>query len=306
MRYTTLGSEPTNQSIVVTGATGFIGRYLLDHEPQAIGITRSASYGHERIEVSDYSHDALARVFLRKNAVIHLAGMRTERGNNSQTLEHFLVANSVLTETVAKAAVAAKVGTLVVVSTTACYSERNRRPFLEDHAPAPLNNYGLSKLVAEHAAEIVTGSSATRLVVLRLASVYGHGEKLSPAIMTMIDKASRGEVIELRGNRNAMIDAIYVRDALAAIRLAMLRQDTKNIVFNIGSGQAISIFDVAATIAKVFDQRAGIKDSSVEGPRQDENYMDISRAKNELGWHPQYSLTEGVRDFRTTMEGLQV
>ena len=287
--------------VAVTGASGFIGRHLCE-QLQAIGLrtvrlSRANSHlaAPEYMPV-DYSLESLRAAFRGVNAVAHLAGRRMNRGDDFLDLEPFFEPNVNIVRNVVLAAEAAKVRRVVLASTIGVYSQSNRCPYSEEHIPVPGDGYGLSKLFAEKNLNLLTRSSCVSAVSLRLAATYGHGEKATPALMKFIGQALRGEPLVLNGDPRYVIDQLYVKDAVSAIELA-LNPQTRPGVYNIGGGRPVSIREIAESVLEVFGSPGTLDDQSAEGKHAGGGWMSIQLARKELGWHPRYSLRDGLLDL---------
>lgn len=295
--------------VVVTGASGFIGRYLvetlLDEGNDVVAVGRSgsaeAAATSDRLTVAgtDYSEESLASLLGGVDAVVHLAGRRMTREDDPNWLAPFIEPNVLAVENLMRSARAAGVGKVVLASTIAVYSAGNDVPFRESQVPHPLNAYGLSKLVAEQAAGLHARDGKVRLTCLRFAAVYGHGEKGTPALMRFVNEARDKRTLTLQGNRLISVDQLYVRDAVGAI-LRTLGPESPGGTFNIGCGDAYTVVEMAETVNAVFGNAGNLAiDASHEAPAR-RPCMDVGHAASVLGWRPRYGLADGLADFLAT------
>lgn len=222
--------------VAVTGASGFIGQYLTA-DLRAAGFTpRSLGRGTGVDRQTDYRGESLTEALQGAAAVVHLAGRRMTRADAPMDLDPFWQPNVATIADLVHAARAAGVGVIVLASTVAVYSGPDGLPWHEDGPIRPVNAYALSKRMAEQHLDLLTRAQGPRAVSLRLAAVYGHGEKGTPALMKFAGQAAAGQTLVLTGNPNASIDQIYVQDVTAAL-LAALTRPVQG-VFNIGGGRA--------------------------------------------------------------------
>lgn len=291
--------------IAVTGAGGFMGRYLVPslalqgHHVVALGRQQAGlthlAEANVSLLASDYSQAALLEALNGVDAVVHLAGRRTLREDPSLAVSPFVDANILLTEHLLRAAQHCGVRKVVMASSIAVYSKHNGLPYKESESVRGLNPYGLSKIAGENLlsqwADVVGGSA----ISLRLAASYGFGERISAVLMRFIDRAGRGEPLVVDGAVNTAIDQLYVRDAVSAITQALSSDVSGN--FNIGAGQAFTLKDMALATSKAF---GGASEVHLNGPvlaQAPTPFMDITLARQHLDWTPQWSLADALNDI---------
>ena len=167
----------------------------------------------------------------------------------------------------------------------------------EDHPLAPISSYGIVKVAIENYIRMEADLHGLLPLILRPSNPYGprqgHGG-IQGAIGTFMWRAARGEPIELWGDGSVVRDFIHIGD-LARLCLCCAETD-KTGTFNAGFGQGHSIRDILETVARVSgktltpDIKPGRK---FDVPRI---VLDISAAKQELGWQPEISLEKGLSE----------
>ncbi len=149
-------------------------------------------------------------------------------------------------------------------------------------------------------------------IIFRLPSVYGYGHHESffkdgkvvkTGLGVFIDNALKGEVFEIWGDSSKGRDVVYVKDVVTAIILA-IRNDNAKGMYNIASGKKLTLQEQVDGIIKVFSSKE--KPSKIvyfkEKPNSiDPCVYDISKAKIELGWAPEYSYEEMLVDYKKEM-----
>ncbi len=293
-------TPPAIKTVAVTGASGFIGRYLCPAlEAEGMGVLRLGR-GAEADRQTDYDRESLNEALTGADAVIHLAGRRMTREDAPMDLAPFWGPNVAVIADLVAAARAAGVGKIVLASTIAVYSPASGLPYRETAPARPVNAYALSKLMAEAHLEMLTRAHGPRAIALRLAAVYGHGEKGTPALMRFVDQASAGETLVLQGNADYRIDQLYVRDAASAF-VAALRAEAHGI-FNIGGGRAIPVGEIAKTVNTVFGNSGNIRYETDSDAPMTQTVMALDAAASALDWRPAHDLRAGLTDFRTTRD----
>jgi len=197
--------------IAVTGASGFIGRHLLDH---------LSARGTEVVAVRrPFEARALRETLRGTDAVVHLAGVVSALRERD-----YYAANVDGTRLVAEAARAADVPLIHISSLAAAGPAPPGAPRSEDDPPAPINAYGRSKLEGERA---VAACDGLRWTVLRPGVVYGPRDR---ALLPVFRLAQRG-ILPLVGRTNAAYTFIHVADLVRVITAAMDRPAAQDTVF---------------------------------------------------------------------------
>lgn len=283
--------------VAVTGASGFIGRYLCAAlEAEGHGVIRIGR-GGDADRKTDYSRDSLTSALEGANHVVHLAGRRMTREDDPYDLAPFYEPNVAVLASLVAAAREVGVARIALASTIGVYGPGSGTPYRETTRPSPTNAYAASKVMAEAHLEMLTRPEGPHAVYLRYAAVYGAGEKGTPALMTLVNRARQGLPLILNGNPDHRIDEIYVRDAVAGTIAAIFSDATGPV--NLGGGSAQRLEDIARTASEVF----GPVDVRVEGktaPAPDTRLV-LDHAAEALGWAPAYSLRSGMEDFRATL-----
>ncbi|MDO5700861.1 MAG: NAD(P)-dependent oxidoreductase [Bowdeniella nasicola] len=285
--------------VVITGVGGLVGRHLAAHlnpSHDVVGLSRQADVTVPNVTMAGpgYAPDHLRRVFATADAVIHLAA---RRGSTEPTAA--FLPDVALTEIVTSAARDAGVARFVLASSISVYDPSLDLPWHEECVGVPRNAYGIAKLAAEHVALHHARASAARhgrpfeVVVLRLAHVYGPDEDSPHAIPTMLSHAAQGRPLMACPPSERRRDLVYVADVARACALA-LEQTVPTGVYNVGSGAAASTYEVANVIACA----AGLEKPTVV-PAWSESavpsLLDLTRAREALGYTPAYNLAAGVR-----------
>lgn len=173
-------------TVLVTGATGFVGRPLCRHlQEQGIHVVAAvregavAPPGTEGRVVGDLRGPVDWRPAVRDvDAIVHLAGYVHSEGKGDDQLALARRLNGDATLGLARAAIAAGVKRFVFISSSKVYGEHDPgRPFSEADIPAPENAYGRSKWEAEQKLYALAQDAGMDLIVLRLPLVHGPGVK---------------------------------------------------------------------------------------------------------------------------------
>lgn len=242
--------------ILVTGATGFLGRHLLpllDGE-DVFALVRSPTSSMDGSFVNWIDVDLSRRLDVRKlpakmDAIIHLAQSSRFREFPSGASDMFAV-NVAAPSALMEWAVAAGVSRAVFASTGTVY-EPFAGPLREDVAVNPQGYYGASKLAAE--ALTLAYQSHMAVSQLRVFFLYGpsqHGMMISRLIDTIL---SGGTVTLPREGDGIKIAPTFVKDAAAVFRQAC--RESWHGVWNVSGPEAVSFHSLAYLIAKIAKRR---------------------------------------------------
>jgi dTDP-L-rhamnose 4-epimerase len=183
-----------------------------------------------------------------------------------------------------------------------CGDEASVLPTPEDAPFAPSSFYGLTKQVQEQMVLLYGRALGLDAFALRYQNVFGPGQSLSNAytgILAVFTNLARTRAPILIFEDGAESrDFVYVDDVVAATALC-LRPDSNGVeALNIGSGARTSVLEVARAILAHFGDSSDIRitgDFRLGDIRH--NLADLSRARQVLGYKPQWSFTDGLRRF---------
>lgn len=315
--------------ILITGGFGYFGsslakRLIWDHEVILAG--RLASSGAVVIPARTLYFRAVrelaAEHAAEADAIVHLAGGGAPGGQSSD-------AAAALRDNVESAAHIASIAPpgcrLILASTIYTYGTGSR-PFVESDTLRPDTLYGQLKAVAEAVWRQRGGTS------LRFAHIYGVGSGVDFGRTGVTEKLARaavgGSPFEMHGDGSQRIDLVHIDDACSAVEAALVAPELPPAV-NVGGG-AVAVADLVRAfgvdIAALHCQSCGdameyihLEGSNADrrgcmqcrrcGARSAGTYldqsraMDISLAKQALGWVPKVALADGAKGLIEMMRG---
>lgn len=296
-----------SMNILVTGGAGFIGSHLVDkliEKGMNVIIIDNLSNGRKEninkkaifVRMEIQSHD-VEKVFKQYNpqVLFHLAAqinLRRSIENPFIDIDTNIIGSVNIFECCRKY----NVEKIVFSSSAAVYGEPRYLPVDENHPLMPESPYGIDKLTVEKFLFYYWKTYGIDYTILRYANVYGprqnpKGE--AGVIPIFISKMLNRERPVIFGDGNQTRDFIYVSDVVEATALCMEKK-TRNKVFNIGSGNEISVNDLFHVIKEILNISL---EPIYEEPKKEVRrfVMSIERAKEELGWRPRVTLREGIR-----------
>lgn len=300
--------------VLVTGADGFVGRWL---------ATELGAGGHEFVAAPpqaelDFTWPDAAERFAeavraaRPDALVHLAAISF--APDAERDPELAVATNArgtgaLFEGLASAGSAAPA---LVVSSSEVYGKPRRLPIDEDAPLLADRAYGRSKIGTEQAA-LAAHAAGRGIVVIRAFNHLGPGQRESfaaPSFARRVLALKRGEVSEIRvGNVDVRRDFTDVRDVVRAYRLLLeglvrgdLRQEPP--IVNVGSGRSVTIRDVLAVLCRLADVPMLLREDPalVRPDEAPEIRADISRVNELVGWRPQIPIEQSLADLLASLE----
>ena len=298
---------------MVTGADGFIGSHLTERLV-ALGATTRAlvqynsmgSWGwldtspdKAQIEVflgDVQDRDSMRTAFKGVDTVFHLAALIAIPYSYNAPIS-YIRTNVEGTLNVLQAALDAGVQLAVHTSTSEVYGTARQVPINEDHPLQGQSPYSASKIGADQMAQAFHRSFGLPVTTIRPFNTYGPRQSARAVIPTIITQALKQSEIRL-GSLTPTRDFNYVADTVEGfIKIAECPEAVGQVV-NIGSGQEISIGELAKTILElVRSQIPLLTDENrlrPENSEVDRLLADNNKAQALLGWSPQYTLKDGL------------
>jgi UDP-glucose-4-epimerase GalE len=304
--------------ILVTGGAGYIGSHTAKrlaeagHEPV---VFDDLSQGHEwavrwgpleRGSLADQAR--LAEVFAAHpiDAVVHFAANALVGESKSQPAKYFRN-NTVGTLNLLEAMRGGGVDLIVFSSTCATYGDPVRVPIDEGHPQVPVNPYGESKLMVERMLRWYGDIHAFRWIALRYFNAAGAapdgeiGEDHDPEshLIPLVIGAAQGlrPPVKVFGTDYPTADGTAVRDYVHVMDLAdahlraieRLRAGTPSQAINLGTGRGHSVREVIDAVARVSGRPVPAIESARRAGDPPELVAAPARAKDVLGWTPQYA-----------------
>lgn len=302
------------QRVGITGASGFIGGALLHWLTERTGyelvaLTRTISparpAAHPRVtwRQGDLTSPQDAMEFVQGlDCVVHLAHTNTPLTSNKD-LPSDAAMNLVPTLSLIQALRHRDADCHVVFASSGGAIYRgsvDRTPVTEDSPVEPATSYGIQKLTTEHYLRLAAGEGWLSASVLRIGNAYGAllpPERLQGFLGVAVSQLAQGRPIRIFGSMANVRDYVHLDDVCRVIELALERRPEFG-VFNVGSGQGVSVSDLLKLLASIVGTVPVVEH---ELPTRDAQrlpawiVLDSSRAAAELGWTASVRLEDGVR-----------
>ena len=297
-----------NQKILITGADGFLGKYLVKNLLEKRGIQKEHLFLPTIKELDLTKWESCQKAVLGQDIIIHLAAKVGGIGFNQQKPGELFYDNIIMGTQLMEAARQANVKKFIAIGTVCAYPKHTPVPFKEENLwdgyPEETNApYGLAKkmlLVQSQAYRQQYGFNSIFLLPLNL---YGPGDNFDVASSHVIAaiikkvydaKKNNEHYIELWGTGKATRGFLYVEDAAESILLATEQYDKPDPV-NLGSNLEISIKDLAELVCKLIDFKGEIRWDVNRPDGQLRRSVDTSKAKKEFGFESKTNFEEGLK-----------
>ncbi len=301
--------------ILVTGGAGFIGsnfiRYILaQHSEDSIVNLDKLTYSGNLQTLRDVEQND--RYAFVRGDVCEPRRLRETLSEHVESIVHFaaethvdrsilessaFVKTNVLgTQCLLDAAREAGIKRFVLVSTDEVYgSARSGESFTEESPLAPNSPYAASKAGADLLARAYFRTFRFPVIITRCTNNYGPYQYPEKFIPLMLTRALKGESIPVYGDGLQVRDWIWVRDHCAGLD-AVLRKGRDGEIYNLGAGNEWPNLEIARRILQLVDKPESLLTFVQDRPGHDRRYaLDCEKAKRELGWAPQTTLEEGLK-----------
>jgi len=298
-----------NKRVVITGGAGFIGSNLAEElaKDNEVVILDDLSTGQreniknlikktnvQSIQGSITDLTLLQKTFKEADFVFHQAAVASV----SKSVADPVAANEVNANGTLNVLVAARdnhVKKVVYASSCAVYGDNPVLPKREDMLPEPLSPYAVTKMAGEYYCQVFRQVYGLQAVCLRYFNVYGprqdpHSD-YAAVIPRFITRALQNEPLTIFGDGEQTRDFVFIKDVVRANILAT--EGEAQGVYNIGTGEAISINRLAQVIAAITGKKLQIL---YQQPRSGDilhSLADISKARG-MDYQPKYSLEDGL------------
>lgn len=288
-----------NKKVFITGANGFIGAHLVIYLKRNGAVVEEckADLLKEKLDESAY---------VAPDYIFHLAAIAPAVSDNVEAAK-IIKDNVKITKKVLEFATVSKAKIILVSSSHVYPPSSNLVGWKESEVEwgNAVSVYGLSKQRTEQYCVDYVQKNNLELLIVRLSNVYGPGDKSNRFIPTFIRRClERRLPLEVLGESRVERDFVYIDDVIKGLTEAVVVIGYGE-VLNIGSGRKSTIGE----IAKIIKNKTGLGAAKIffltsKGNNVTSNILDISKAKEIIGYGPKVDLQEGLSKTVTWWKNL--
>jgi len=306
-----------SRTILITGGAGFIGSNFVCYMHNA--------YPNDRLIVLDLltyagnpenipetikkdprfefwygnvtNAELVTSLVRQSNVVVHFAA-ESHVARSIYDNRIFFETDVIGTQTIANAIVKCEnVERLIHISTSEVYGTAVSNPMTEEHPLNPMSPYASAKAGADRLIYSYWATYKIPAVILRPFNQYGPYQHLEKVVPRFITSALKNEPLTVHGDGSAKRDWLYVDDTCERIDLAMAAASEKveGEVFNLGSGEVLSVLEIAKMVLKMTDRSKSLIQFYGDRPGQVKHHVSsIDRATKILHVKPGRSFKDGL------------
>lgn len=312
---------------LVTGGAGFIGSHLVDRlleqGEEVIAVDNFDPFYDRSIKennIADHRENDNYRLVeedIRNlpslsseiteevDLIVHLAAKAGVRPSVKDPVG-FQEVNVMGTQNMLEFARERGVKQFLFASSSSVYGNNEKVPWSEDGQELkPISPYASSKISGELMGHVYSDLYDMQFLALRFFTVYGPRQRPDLAIHKFIRLMNEGKKITLYGDGSSRRDYTYVDDIIDGVMAAVEYDKSDYEIINIGNNRTVQLLELVEAI----DEVSGRELEHVFGPEQpgdiDQTWADISKARELLGYTPNYDLEKGLREFVEWYESKQ-
>ncbi|MDO8872373.1 MAG: NAD(P)-dependent oxidoreductase [Methanoregula sp.] len=303
-----------DKRVLITGASGFIGRHLL-HQLRTYSChiaTISRNNNDYPRDVRQYIVDIKDTHAIRQciesyqpEYIFHLAAYK-ERNENIQAFYSSIETNLIGTLNVFSAANDENSVKSIVTLGTAEEYGNTIPPFTEKFRECPVTPYSFSKVCVSHMGELFSDLYDLPVTIIRPTLAYGPGQGTDMFLPSLITSLLENKPFEMTLGEQTR-DFVYVTDLVEALILASQNTKAHGQIINIGSGIPIKLADIVEEIEDMIGKK-GLVNLGGKPYRNNEimgYYVELKKAEDILGWKAKTSIEEGLKETIAYYRGVK-
>lgn len=303
------------KKLLICGATGFIGRNLLDfyykkneYEIRAVYFNKPIIEGYDGVEwihADLRNKESVEKVLNGIDIVLQFAATTSGASDIINKPYIHVTDNAIINSLILRECFEQNIKHFIFPSCTVMYQKSEKgikeSDFNENDELLPFYfGVGNTKIYIEKMCKFYSKLNRTKHTVIRHSNIYGPHDKFDlekshvfGATVTKVLKSNG--TITVWGTGEESRDLLYIDDLLNFIDLSINNQKSNYELFNVGLGQGIKIIDLVKKIIQHSDKKIEIVHDTSKPSVPTSLFLDCSKAKDILGWEPKYTLDEGIK-----------
>lgn len=309
-----MNKKYNKKTVLVTGASGFVGRNLLvSLLGEGAEVSIVSRLPASNLDVSkQYIGNISDKQFINNvvqdcnpQIIFHLAGVRN-RMLDRAAFDSAIEVNLAGTLNVLFASMDLPHLERIVVLGSGEEYGRNQTPYSEAMRESPISAYSFSKQCATHLAQLMYVSFGIPVVIIRPSIVYGPFQQIDMFLPALIQSLLRGEVFKMTSGVQTR-DYVYVMDLVDALLSAGVGSKINGEIVNIGSGAAVKIMHLAERVESMLGVTQLVQRGALDYRASEplDYSFDIKKAYRLLNWKPRTCLADGLQQTINYFKSLE-
>ena len=280
------------KTYLITGVNGFVGRNLanklLKQNYEVIGIGRkedrtnlcgNENYHYLKLDLSSNNLNILNS--FKINGIFHLASQQPS--SKKITYEMYYKSNVESTLNLIKYCNSLALDFFAYTSTISIFGQPNKSTINENTIPQPENFYSLTKYISETMLKIESAKLNTKVLVLRLQSVFGIGDGYG-IVHTFYGDLKNNIDVELFSHGKINRNLVLIDDVIEVLYKIIFKHSKLNKfdIFNVASNNSLSTYEIATIVKNFLNSNAKIICSNKKYMFDWDVFVDNSKIKKEL------------------------
>lgn len=308
--------------VLVTGEAGFVGSHIVDNladhkdmqvvvlddfsSGSTLNLAKNMGSGRVRVVRGNIDDKELLKKCVKDvEIVFHEAAIvSVQRSISEPELTRRI--NVLGTQYVLDASVESNVKRVIIASSAAVYGNPGTAIQPENTVPLPLSPYASSKLESEELCQRINKLTGLETVALRYFNIYGErsvGGSYAGVINLFAERLTANQNLIIYGDGKQTRDFVSVKDIVNANILAAASRNGVGKIYNVGTGRAITIAELANLESEIITGRNDILITWSPARKGDVRHScaDISLTQKELEYKPTIELKSGLKEYLTSV-----
>ena len=299
--------------ILILGATGFIGKNLLNFYKNKKGYKVYATYRNVKTKINEVkwlkadlrNPKIVDKIIEGKDIVIQAAATTSGAKDIINTPQLHVTDNAIMNSYIFRSCYENNVKHAIFFSCTVMYPHtkfklKENKNIINSEIIKKYFGVAQTKLYIENICKFYSNIGKTKFTCIRHSNVFGPYDKFdinkghffAANLMKIIN--TKDKEITIWGNGSEKRDLIFIDDLIRFVNLAILKQKSKYEIYNCGGGKAFKVLDVIKKIILHSKKKIKINFDLSKPNIKADILISSSKAKKELGWQPKFSLDRAI------------